>query len=70
MAIKVIDVSDISLLADVRRPSQSEIDEYRNTTDASKRIELAYAYQISREDLFPEDLEEILKDLDKALNES
>ncbi len=45
-----------------RKPTLEEIEEYKNEKDFDKRLELAYEYQISKDDLYPEDYNEILRD--------
>ena len=54
-------IPDLSYLAcESRKPTSEEIEEYRNEKDLDKRLELAYEYQISKDDLYPEDYDEIL----------
>ena len=52
-----------------RQPTPEEIQEYRNEMDHDKRIDLAYYYQISKEDLYEEDYHEIVDDMYKALQD-
>lgn len=50
-------------------PTPEQIQEYKNEKDHDKRIDLAYGYLISSDDLYPEDLKEILADMNQALEE-
>jgi hypothetical protein len=55
-------IPDLSYrICESRKPTQEEIEEYRNEKDLDKRLELAYEYQISKDDLYPEDYNEILR---------
>lgn len=54
---------DIHIVCKSPEPTKEEIEEYRNEKDHYKRLELAYEYRISSEDLYPEDLKEILDDV-------
>lgn len=56
-------------LCERRIATPDEIQEYLDETDFHKRIELAYAYQITRDDLYLEDLEYILADIDDTLHD-
>jgi hypothetical protein len=42
-------------------PTLDEIHLYKNEQDVDKRLELAYEYKISEDDLYPEDYNEILR---------
>lgn len=44
-----------------------EIQEYRNEKSKDKRMELAYKYQIQYNNLYPEDLEDIILDVNDSL---
>jgi hypothetical protein len=52
-----------------RQPTEDEIREYREEMDHDKRLNLAYEYQISKEDLYEDDYREILEDMYRALEE-
>lgn len=50
-------------------PTPEQILEYRNETDHDKRMDLAYGCLIKSEDLYPEDLDEIMKDYQESLED-
>jgi hypothetical protein len=55
-------IPDLShILCKVRPPTSEEISLYKNEKDPDKRLEMAYEYQISKDDLYPEDYDEILR---------
>jgi hypothetical protein len=60
-------IDEIDQCAKVVTPTKVEVDRYRVELDRERRIQMAWKYQITSDDLYPEDLDEILKNVEEAM---
>lgn len=61
---------NITELCEGRKPTIDEIAKYRNEKDPEYRLDLAYEFSISSEDLYPEDLKQIMDDINMGIQET
>lgn len=67
--MKGIDFRDLLSEAQPRPRKYWEVEEYRNEQDLEKRLNLAYEYQIGKDDLYVEDYNQIIDDMYRAMEE-
>lgn len=57
------------LYCETYEPTPEEIQWYRNEEDFDMRIQLAYEYNITQDDLYPEDFKYIMEDVEAGMME-